>query len=88
MDHPSDEILQRFATGTASREERRAVVAHLIQGCSQCARQLRALMRPQPVAGSAYDAVFERFNDELLEVLENTTIPQQAALRSRVPLMT
>jgi len=43
MDHPSDEILKRFATGKASREERGAVVAHLLHGCPQCARRLRAL---------------------------------------------
>ena len=59
MEHPSDQILRRFATGKASREERLAVVAHLVKGCSQCARKLRALIEPQPVAADAYDAVLD-----------------------------
>ena len=60
MEHPSDQVLQRFATGKASREERLAVVAHLVHGCSRCARKLRDLMKPQPVASDAYEATFDR----------------------------
>jgi hypothetical protein len=33
MDHPSEETLKRFAAGTATREENRAVVSHLVKGC-------------------------------------------------------
>jgi len=44
VDHPSEETLKRFASGTASREEGKAVVAHLLKGCADCARKLRCLI--------------------------------------------
>jgi hypothetical protein len=41
MSHPiSDRSLYRFASGTASREEGRAIVSHLLQGCAGCAEKL------------------------------------------------
>jgi hypothetical protein len=44
MSHPiSDRSLYRFASGTASREEGRAVVSHLLQGCAPCAQKLGAV---------------------------------------------
>jgi len=75
MDHPSDEILKRFATGKASREERGAVVAHLLRGCSQCARKLRALMNPPALVADSYDAAFDRFDGELFDRLESELSP-------------
>jgi hypothetical protein len=56
MDHPSEDTLKRFAAGSASREESRAVVAHLLKGCAACARTLRALLQPESVSRSAYEA--------------------------------
>jgi len=75
MDHPSEEILKRFAAGTASREERRSVVAHLIRGCALCATRLRSLLDPPRVAGSSYEATLERFDRELIGNLEATVSP-------------
>jgi hypothetical protein len=49
MDHPSEDILRSFALGTASREESRAIVAHLVKGCPACARKIRELMEPKTV---------------------------------------
>jgi hypothetical protein len=46
MNHPSEETLKRFAAGTSTREENRAVVAHLLKKCPACARTLRSLMGP------------------------------------------
>lgn len=60
MSHPvSDESLKRFAMRTASPEESRSIVAHLLKGCSFCAKRLRSLEWPAPSAVS-YDAVFAR----------------------------
>jgi len=45
MEHPVDDAcLQRFAAGAASREEGKAIVAHLLRGCSVCSAKLRSLM--------------------------------------------
>lgn len=43
----SEDTLKRFAAGTASAEENRAVVAHLLKGCGVCARSLRSVMDPE-----------------------------------------
>lgn len=44
MSHPiSDRSLYRFASGTASREEGRTIVSHLLQGCASCAQKLGAV---------------------------------------------
>jgi hypothetical protein len=59
MDHPSEETLKRFAAGTASREEGRAIVAHLVKGCADCARKLKSLMEPSPSSGRIYDDALE-----------------------------
>ena len=61
MDHPSQETLKRFACGSASRDERLAVVAHLVKGCADCAGKLKSWMEPKPSAGRAYDDALERF---------------------------
>jgi hypothetical protein len=86
MDHPSEETLKRFAAGTASREESRAVVAHLLKGCSACARKLRQLMEPDAVSRSSYEAALDRFDQELVESLESSLDPLQtlrAVMRTR-----
>jgi hypothetical protein len=44
MEHPiSDASLQRFACGTATGEEGRAVLVHLLRGCALCSHKLSAL---------------------------------------------
>jgi hypothetical protein len=77
MDHPSEETLKRFAAGTASREENRAVVAHLVKGCSACARKLRTLMEPESVSRTSYEAALDRFDKGLIESLETSISPLQ-----------
>jgi hypothetical protein len=80
MDHPSEDILKRFAAGTASREESRAVVKHLVKGCAVCARKLRELIEPKAVPGSSYEGPLDRFNQDLIENLEGA-IPPLRTLR-------
>lgn len=77
MDHPSEETLKRFVTGRASREESRAVVAHLLKGCASCAGRLKILMAPEPVARQSYDRALERFDAGLLEGLGTSISPIQ-----------
>jgi hypothetical protein len=77
MDHPSEEILKRFAAGTASREESRAVVAHLVKGCALCATRLRRLIDPPKVAGSSYETALERFDQEMIGSLESSASPRR-----------
>lgn len=70
MEHPSDEILKRFANGKASREEGRAVVAHLLKACRPCAEKIKSFLEPHPVAGGAHEAVLNRFESRLASKLE------------------
>ena len=77
MDHPSEETLKRFAAGTASREENRNVIAHLLKGCAACAQRLKALMEPASVAGVSYDAALDRFDEGMIEELETSITPAQ-----------
>jgi hypothetical protein len=41
--HPAKEELRHFMTGELSRREERAVVRHLLRGCSECTRVTRSL---------------------------------------------
>jgi hypothetical protein len=75
MEHPSDEILKRFAAGTASLEESRLVVAHLLKGCGLCSRKLKGFLEPDLVAAPSYDNALERFDRRLIEALEELVSP-------------
>lgn len=70
----SDAALARLAAGTASKEELRRAVAHLLRGCPDCAARLRAQVRP-PIAETAYDAALDRFEAGLLAALETPVGP-------------
>lgn len=61
MEHPiSRESLERFAAGTATREEGRAIAVHLLKGCGTCAATLRSLGRDRAPT-DAYDRALDRF---------------------------
>ena len=77
MDHPSEDILRRFVTGTASREESRTVVKHLVKGCPACARKIRDLMEPKAVPDFAYEEPLARFDQGLIEGLESSASPMR-----------
>lgn len=62
MNHPSIEVLSRFVWRTASREENRLVVRHLLTLCPVCAAAVRT-MRPEPVDPAEYDAALDRFEE-------------------------
>lgn len=86
-EHPSEEILKRFATGTASREESRAVVAHLVKGCSPCASKLRKLIEPAAVTGASYEKTLDSFDQDLVAGLESSVDPLETVreVLKRVP---
>ena len=65
MEHPSEETLKRFVAGTASRDESRAVVAHLVKGCRFCAAVLRSLMKPLETPEKTYGDVLDRLGEKL-----------------------
>jgi len=77
MEHPSEETLKRFVTGTAMREESLAIVAHLLRGCPACAHKIRQLMLPEPVCRQSYDSALNRFDHGLVEALESSISPVQ-----------
>jgi hypothetical protein len=53
-----EDSLERFAAGTASRDEARAITRHLLRECPICARHLRDLLRPS-VQGADYGPVLD-----------------------------
>jgi hypothetical protein len=42
----SEDMLQRFAQGVATRGEKRTVLGHLLRGCAVCSRTLQAFVEP------------------------------------------
>jgi hypothetical protein len=56
----SDRSLYRFASGTASREEGRIILSHLLQGCAPCSRKLRVLAGYEQPAGAQAPAAASR----------------------------
>jgi hypothetical protein len=64
MPHVPFTVLQRFAAGTASREENRQVVCHLLGRCEGCAAAIRIALVPrvsEAEHAAAIDRVFDRF---------------------------
>lgn len=65
MKHPiSESSLKRFASGTASREEGRTVLAHLLRGCSACSGKLQELMGPLEQS-PGYEEVLNHFEESV-----------------------
>ena len=59
MTHIPEAILRRFAAGTASQEENRQVVRHLLACCETCAALIHSFLRP-PVSEEEYEELIER----------------------------
>jgi hypothetical protein len=55
-----EDSLERFAAGTASRDEARTITRHLLRECPICAGRLRELLRP-PMQGADYGPVLDAF---------------------------
>lgn len=61
MEHAiSSDSLERFAAGSATREEGRTIALHLLKGCGTCAATLRNLHR-EKAPMDAYDLSLDRF---------------------------
>ena len=62
-EHPSSDVFDRMTRGTASPEETRDAVRHLLTACPHCSRLARAARTAQPPSSpQMYDAVFERLH--------------------------
>jgi hypothetical protein len=70
VEHPSNEVLMRFANGKASRKESRGVVAHLLKSCRSCQEKIKAFLEPHPVARGAHEEVLDRFQEGLARKLD------------------
>jgi hypothetical protein len=55
-----DASLERFAAGTASREEALAITRHLLRECPICAERLRSLLQPS-IEAADYGPALEAF---------------------------
>jgi len=53
-DHPTERMLRRFVVGTTSPAENRAIVLHLLRGCTCCSRVIA-----ETCAGGAKAIVFQ-----------------------------
>ena len=79
-DHPiSREVLGRFASCTATADERMEIVRHLLAGCGECQSQLQHCW-PGPtgaseIADSGYDEAFERSVERALAALAALSNP-------------
>lgn len=70
MSHPLEETLKRFASGSASRQENRTVVGHLLRQCPACAAKILATMPPlEGFLEDTYEEPLRRFSRGLLGVL-------------------
>lgn len=70
-EHLSSEVFARMVRGTASPEESRGVVRHLLGGCLPCGQLAQAARTsPAPKQAVSYDAVFERLERKVSEGLE------------------
>ena len=66
LDHPiSRASLERFAVGSATAQENRAIVCHLLKGCPTCSGTLRVLDRGRPASVDAYERALDRFESEV-----------------------
>ena len=65
--HPKSKVLRRFVANRASRPERRAVVLHLLKGCTVCSKALVrcAALEPTQVPPKAYDGAIDRCHKRL-----------------------
>jgi tetratricopeptide (TPR) repeat protein len=78
--HPSDDILRRFVSGTASRSEGRQVTLHLLPGCHACAQRMRELLVPK-IPPDSYDAVFTRLESSPPRAPGGARMPFDAAAK-------
>lgn len=65
--HPSREILHRIAQGTASADEVRDAVRHLLQGCMSCSKEIEQARRTEKLAPASYDDAIQRLRRKIAE---------------------
>jgi hypothetical protein len=81
----SPEMLDRFAAGAATGRERRAVVRHLLEGCSSCRRRLGRSLPMEHVQEpeGAYDQAIDRSLERAFDLLRLQ--PKERETPARIP---
>jgi hypothetical protein len=80
--HPPPEAFERLARGTASPEESREMVRHLLRGCEACGQRSRAARNPRRADRALnYDDAFDRVERRLLEGLDKLESERETARR-------
>jgi hypothetical protein len=74
---PERRALERFAAGSASRDECQLVVRHLLARCGRCAAGLRSVFRP--VIEDGYDLALFRFAETFQWRMD---LPEEVASRA------
>lgn len=62
MRHLSKELIDRFFALSASREENRQLVRHILSGCPACTALLRSWLQPA-IDPEEYERLLDRFCD-------------------------
>ena len=73
-----EDSLERFAAGTASRDEARAITRHLLRECPVCAGRLRELLHPS-MQGADYGPVLDAFVRACLGRPKEQDVPLSSA---------
>ncbi len=59
--HPTAKKLKGFLDGEGNRSQARLLVMHLLQGCSECATTVDAIVRPKRESAlDVYDEAFDK----------------------------
>ncbi|MEM7483103.1 MAG: tetratricopeptide repeat protein [Acidobacteriota bacterium] len=77
--HPPTAVLERFASGTASADDRRVVVRHLLKGCAMCGQVASGADRNGWSEGVTVDAFLERSAQESAELVARFCSERSAA---------
>lgn len=83
-DHSSPEVFERMTRGTASPEETRSIVRHLLAGCRHCG-QLADAARLKPAL--SYDEAFERAERKVAAGLDKMKREREAACQLYAELL-
>jgi len=68
--HPSREAIGQLLRGTASPQQNREIVRHLLSGCRQCGATVEEIRSSTVRGEGAYDDIFDRLERRLVEGIE------------------
>lgn len=86
-EHPAPDVFERMTRGTASPEETRDAVRHLLSACPYCVRQAQATRTPPPKRVQSYDEVLDRLERKVAEGLVRIEKEREIARQLYVELL-